>query len=789
MNVRWLPPPALAVPPGLAAATGLHPRAAELLFRRGLRDPEAVRRFLDPPLGCDPAEVPDLEAAAAAVLGALRRGERVAVYGDYDADGVTATALLVRALRLLGAEPRYYLPDRFHEGYGLSARRVEEMAADGARLILTCDCGVTAHAEVDLAARLGIPVVVTDHHELPAELPRATAVVSPLRLPPDHPCRHLPGVGTAWLLARELFRQAGRDPALADRHLELVAIGIVADVVPVVGTNRALLREGLARLWHTELPGLAALLRLAVGDREGDEEDVAFHLVPRLNAAGRLASADLAARLLLADDPAEGARLAQELDALNRRRRELTAAVLADAEAMLAGAGGPGPAALLYRPDWPEGVLGIAAGQLARRLGVPVALLTLKGDGRTATGSARAPDGVPLFDVVADCAPLLDRFGGHAAAAGFALAADRVPAFAERFRARAAARVPGPAEVVVKEADLEVDLGEVGLALQAGLRQAAPFGQGHPAPVLFARGVQVLWAGPTGDGRHLRLVLGDGQVRLRAIWWGAGTSTLPDGPVGVAFRLGLSRWGGTTEVQPVVEGLAPWDGGAPIVVGEVAAAQDATLAARGEVAAARGSEPAARGTAGAAGEPVQLVDRRGEALDRVRREFPGAAVLPGDGDLPRAAAVILAQAPPGPELLAEVLAATGARVAVLAWPRAASPSPLPRWLLRLAGAVRPAAGDGRWVDPARLALSLWETEAAVWAGLEALREAGRLDWEDDGGGLVLRLLDGGSAPADTPAMRRLARCLRETRAFRAFLARASPDEIRPLLQRGRKVRG
>lgn len=783
---RWLLPPPVELPPGYAAALGLALPATELLYRRGLRTAADALAYLGGELpGPAAPDLPDLDVAVARVLGALAAGERICVYGDYDADGVTSTALLVRLLGELGAHPAYHVPNRFREGYGLNARVLEELAAAGVRLVLTCDNGVSAAAEVARAAALGMAVVVTDHHELPPRLPDCP-VVNPRRLPADHPAHWLSGSGTAWLFGRALLQAAGRDPAGADRYLELAAIGMIADVVPLTGWGRSLCRRGLARLWQTPLPGLRSLLRVA-GLSDGDEEDVAFQIAPRLNAAGRMADAGLAVRLLLTDDATEGGGLAAELDRLNARRRELGEHMRQEA---LADAAGPlaagAPALVLYRPGWHEGILGIVAGQLCEQTGRPVAMLARRSGSGIVVGSARAPAGFPLYDAVAGCAAVLERFGGHAAAAGFSLQEAHVPEFQERLAAQAAELAPPPDPDPVAVADLALPLAAADRDLYTDLRRLAPWGPGSPAPVFLAGGVQVLSARPTADRRHLRLILRQGGAALGAVWWRGGDQDIPPGPVEVAYRLDLNRWQGAEVLQLVIAGLQPAGTAAP-------AAELPGLAAETPVA-----EPGLVAETPAAyivARAPTLVDRRGEPLAAVLAEFPGAQVFaegpapPGTADryrLAQSAALILLTPPPGPKVLEEVLALAGSATAVLAWARtppldAPGPGAFPRHLLGLLRHALERRG-GR-ITLAELAARTGELEAAVLAGLRALAYAGLVVlYPLPGDAYVVEQGAAAGRLRPGPATDHLRRLLRESSAFRAFLAREPLDRIKAALE-------
>ncbi|MFZ5826834.1 MAG: single-stranded-DNA-specific exonuclease RecJ [Bacillota bacterium] len=758
----WRPPDPVLVPPALLDAVGSAP-LAEMLYRRGFVAPAAALAFLNGAFDLDGPGLPDLEAGVAELARAVIARERICVYGDYDTDGVTAAALLVGLLRMLGADVTCYIPDRFRDGYGMNERAVAALAGEGTQLLLTCDCGIRSVAEVALARQRGMRVVVTDHHELGLELPEAEAVINPKRLPEAHPCRMLPGVGTAYLVARRLLAALGRSPAEADRWLDLVAVGIIGDVVPLTGANRELGRRGLSRLNSSPCEGLQALIQVAGLTGHLTEEEVAFQLVPRLNSAGRLDDARLAVRLLLATDPAEASALAARLDELNQERRRLTTAVV---EGAAAEAGDGGQAILLYRPEWHEGVLGIAAGRLAEERGIPVLLMTRRHGSNLLVGSARSPAGrLPLHEALDACSEHLVRHGGHAAAAGFSLLEERFPAFRaallEEVRRRSC---PDPAREE-RAADLSLPLAQAGRALYEELRRAAPYGEGNPAPVLYAADVALLSARPIGAGdRHLRLVLKDGEAALIGVWWGAGPTPPEPQRCELFYRLALHRWNGEEQLQVVVLHLGP----AP-------APDPAATPLQGPARPAVRSRPA-------------LVDRRGVDLPALRAELPSALFL-AEGRRARAEGavdryglrqaddLVLLTTPPGPRLLDEALAITGARRVVMAWPSEAAPDE-ERFLPSLMRLLAEAMQVSPWVSLSGLAAHLGELEPTVRAGLETLAESHLLAVvEEVGDRLKLRKRTDGRSIRNGAALDRLKGLLGESRSYRRFLRTAGLEAI------------
>src|SRR5215216_1256986 len=428
----------------LAAALGVSHVLAQVLVRRGLADPAAARAFL---AGAD-AHALDafggLRAAAGRILTHVGRRSRITVHGDYDVDGVAATAVLVRALRTLGADLDWYLPSRIDDGYGLAAATVGRLAERGTDLLVTVDCAITAVEEVAAARAGGLDVVVTDHHSPRADgrLPEASIVHPRVG---GYPCADLCATAVAHKLAQALLEGAGEDPAAAAEDLDLVALATVADVVPLLGENRRLVREGLRALAGTRKSGLRALMEVArVDPGTVDAGAIGFRLAPRINAAGRLHRADAGLELLLTEDPDRARAIAAELDAVNAERRDVETRILFAAEAQVAEHGAA-PAYVLAADDWHPGVIGIVAARIAERHHRPTVLIAL--DGAEGTGSGRS---IPAFDLLAGLtagARHLDRYGGHRAAAGLTIAREAIEGFRERFVAHAAA-VLTPADLM-----------------------------------------------------------------------------------------------------------------------------------------------------------------------------------------------------------------------------------------------------------------------------------------------------------------------------------------------------
>jgi single-stranded-DNA-specific exonuclease len=538
-----------------AERLGLSPRVAALLVGRGVTDSAALERFLGLPAAGlhDPALLPDAGPFVDRIARARHRRERVMVFGDFDADGLTGLAILVRVLRRLGLDAQPYVPSRLDEGHGLSLPAVDRAAADGVGLIVTVDCGSTSVAEVQVASDLGIDVLVTDHHRLPSRLPAAVAIVNPHRPDSQYPEPGLSGSGVAFKLGQLLLAGEAGGPAEALDLADLAIIGTVADVAPVLGENRSIARLGLERLRSQPRSGLAALLRRAGrAAAELDLEDVGFVLAPRLNAAGRVGEALVAARLLLSDDAAEADELAEQLEAANSSRRELMRQAIAEARVSVDAV--EGAPATIVRGAWPVGIVGLVAGRLAEERGRPAIVGAELGE--IVRASCRSTGGLDLAAALETCEDLLLRHGGHAAAAGFEIRAADWVAFRDRFLVLAGSLPePGPPSLAI---DLDLPARAVDYALLRDLGRVGPCGPGHPAPLLLIRDLAVV-RGREVSGGHSQLTLRRDPDVLDAIAFG-----WPElaGQVGPGDRLdvvaGISshRFGGFESLQLDIQDAA-----------------------------------------------------------------------------------------------------------------------------------------------------------------------------------------------------------------------------------------
>ncbi|MEQ8791322.1 MAG: single-stranded-DNA-specific exonuclease RecJ [Pirellulaceae bacterium] len=550
-------------------SAGVAPLVAHLLLSRGVVDPSAAKTFLEAKLGDlrDPGELPGVNTAADRVHEAVRDKRRIVIYGDYDADGMTATAILYNCLQLLGADVGYYVPNRLEDGYGLNHDALETLARRGAKMIITVDCGIASVSEAEKARELGLELIITDHHEMGERLPEAAALVHP-RLPGTHyPFGGLCGAGVALKLAWAICQRASGAQRVAPRMREfllsalgLAAIGTVADVVPLIDENRLIVRHGLASLSAKPPPGLAALIQITKLDRNPtlSSEDIAFSLGPRLNAAGRLGQAQLGVELLTTQSQERAQSLAEYIHELNKSRDSLDRSILLAARKQIKehGDADDEPALVLAGRGWHAGVIGIVAGRLAERYHRPVVMISLDELGvKPGIGSARSIPGFNLYDALTACAPRLVGYGGHAAAAGLRIDEAEVEGFRAEFCEFAAANVTAESRVASLHIDVEAPLSQLTLRTIEQMEQLAPFGEGNPRPLLCTSGVELVDAPRRmGEGaRHLSLKVRQQNLNLRAVAFGkaewAEEIEKAAAPLDIAYRPVINQFRGRRSVE------------------------------------------------------------------------------------------------------------------------------------------------------------------------------------------------------------------------------------------------
>ena len=502
---------------------------ARILAARGFADASEAERYLNPRLSSltDPFEMPGMDAAVARIWKAIDEGESITVFGDYDCDGVTSTALVVSVLERLGASVAPFIPKRSDEGYGFSIAAFERSRKEApASLIITVDCGSGSIETVAAAKAAGIDVVITDHHELVAERPAAVALINP-RLGVPEELESLSGAGVAFKLCHGVVSLGLRDGRELARELDLradldiVAIGTVADVVPLTGENRILVRHGLRQLNEEPRCGVTALLRVANVRMRVDCYHLGFLIGPRINAAGRLGDARPALDLLLTRDPGMARRLAGQLDAANRERKRIEETILQEADVVLSRtySDETHTGIVVGARGWHIGAIGIAAARLSGRYRRPTVVIAVNAEG-VGTGSCRSVEPVNVIEVLEGCADLLERFGGHRMAAGLTIKEDKIAEFTERFNAMCAKQATQDDYLAVNDIDAWITLGEADTELLAGIDRLRPLGQGNPTPYFATRGVSVIGRPKLVGKNHLKMVIGSGASEIDAIAFG-----------------------------------------------------------------------------------------------------------------------------------------------------------------------------------------------------------------------------------------------------------------------------
>jgi single-stranded-DNA-specific exonuclease len=796
----WIEPVPVDVPPEFQAAIGGRPMVARILVQRGITDITAARAFLDPDAytPCPPEALPGMLAACQRIESAIRQGETICVWGDFDVDGQTSTTLLVSALRGLGAKVLYHIPVRAKESHGVTVEALAPMLDQGAGLVVTCDTGIGAVDAVDYARSRGVDVIITDHHALPEVLPAARAIITPRMLPEGHALSGLPGVGVAYKLAEALYQQAGRGEE-AKSFLDLVSLGIVADLAAQTGDTRYLLQRGLPVLRQTQRTGLQVMFELAsLQPAFLTEEHIGFVLGPRLNALGRLDDANPAVELLTTADAGRARVLATHLEGLNARRRLLTAQVLRAAQEQIEKDSSllESAALVLSHPEWPGGVIGIVASELVERYNRPTILLSTP-PGQPARGSARSIEGVNITEAIASQKALLLGYGGHPMAAGLSLDPANLNAFRRGLSHYVEKALGGAPPRPTLAIDGQIGLADLTLDLVSDLERLAPFGAGNPPLVLSIPRLTVLASSTIGrEGSHLQVVVKDEHDQTRRVlWWGGADWPLPEGPFDLACVVRASNYRGQRDVQ------VEWIDARPVEAPEIDLRRRlAVIDQRGlehplpvlkEIVAAAGplvhEEPEKPDAAASPlvheepGNPLAATEVGasvwGEAEAREKLESAGLPVC----DRTRLAPVetlIIWTTPPGRAELQAVLEATHPRTVVIFSVDPAE-SGLEPFLKRLAGLVKHVRERlGGQVELSRLAAATAQREVAVRLGLQ---------WLEARGLVKIALLPEGLIQFEPPQGEDTARAgqilvqlralLEETAAYRKYFKTAEKENL------------
>lgn len=827
-NKIWKAPAEVSLDPELVEIAGSEV-LARLLIRRGVTSVEQARIFLDPAnyTPTSPMEFADMPAAIMRISKAIALQEKITVYGDYDVDGVTATSVVLTVLRKLGANVDYYIPNRASEGYGLNLKAVSILASKHrTRLIISCDCGISNFAEINLAKQLGVETIIVDHHSMPEMLPPATAILHPKQFQEDHPLFHLPGVGVAYKLCEALLQDNGMHGEVTALH-DFVTLGMIADMVPLVSENRYLVQIGLPALATSPRAGIRALLDQTV--KMDGTDLVGFGLAPRINAVGRLSDANLAVQLMTTDNFDEAKELARQLDLENQRRQELCEQIFfeADQKAKNVLAQREDFALALYSPGWHHGVVGIVASRLVEKYHVPVFIAELDQAEGKLKGSARGIPGIDLYQVLKENEHLMSKWGGHQAAAGFSTEADKADALCKALVDTCNRMLASRSLAPRLEIDLVLDSATVDLSLAKEIGKLGPFGMGNKKPVIALTGMFVVNTRPLGkEGKHHRIVVRDtvcGGLQECVFWRSAGRVPEIGASVDVAFcpetnvyqnkerlQLVLADWrpasalvsmepeepaptavpGIVVPAQTNVEGTLPslqletsYDG---VRASTVVTNSTSPRAADAPPPAARfASVEITWKDLRGHGNPQSVLEaairRLGNKLSiysESNESFDGATAT-DRSSISECAHLLIWQYPPSIQDLQEIVRKSKPANLYLVGGAATGDCDAATFMKRLNGLVRFAVNhrDGE-AAAEKLATALSTTKLAIALGLAVLKKVGVIDWYAEEGIIYIDMLGAPERPAEgTPEYTQLVNVLAEIAEFRKWCADSSLNAI------------
>ncbi len=764
-TIQWLEPQPVRLPSDLLEAAGGDRLLAEALSRRGIRTKALAEAFLDPRRyqPAPPSDLPDLDAAVKRIAAAIRNDEHIGIWGDFDVDGQTATAVLLNTLQALGAKTSFYLPVRAHESHGIAIPNLAAFLENGVQLLLTCDTGISEQKAVEFAVRRGVDCIITDHHTLPPNPPQALAIINPQRLPAEHPLHPLCGVGCAYKLAEGLFDHFGRRGEAA-QLLDLVALGTIADVAQLTGDNRYLVQMGLERIHRQARPALQAMLELTEIDyTQVTDEHLAYILAPRLNALGRLGDANPAVPFLLSEVVESARPLALALETANNQRKLLCDQVFQAAQSQIEQDSGllSEPVLVLSHPNWPSGVIGIAASRLVEAYNRPVILISCP-PGEPARASARSIEGINITAVLAEEQELLLAYGGHAMAAGFSIEPEKISQL--RTAISRSLRTLTTRESLAQQLaiDAYLPLDRLTIDLVEMLDRLSPYGPGNRPLVLATRNLTLKSFSPIGKNEeHLQLIVEDpAGVSRKIIWWQGAGFGLPEERFDLAYSVRASNYRGDRSIQ------LEWINARPI--------EDELLVRRRYA-------------------NLEALDFRGtpdplKALDEINCGDPCAIWQEGQKvetvsgtdryHLEAAETLVIWNIPPGLSELNQILETTQPRRAAFFGLNSATDN-LPGFLKQLAGLVRFAINRRQGqVSVAELAAATAQREMTVRKGIAWWIAHGDII-QVAGNGAVFTLRQGG-APDKAARIKietELDDLLRETSAFRAYFLRAEIDQL------------
>lgn len=734
-------------------------KIAVLAAKRGLDTKEKLKEFIEvesyTPLKVE--EFPGINKIVKFILKFINNDKNILIYGDYDVDGITSTAILIDGLRKLSSNIKYHIPDRFKEGYGLN-KDVIASYAEEIDLIITCDCGISNHEEVKYAKELGINIVITDHHDLPAKLPEADFVISPRLLPEDHKAYWLPGAGMAYFIIKAIYKEIDKN-GQEDEFLDLLLLAIIADVVPLVGENRYLFKTALKKLKNTKRVGLRALYNaLDINPSEINEKVLGFQIGPVLNSAGRIDSAEKGLELLIAENFHKAAGIAAQLIEINKRRKELSQKIYLQAEKSVNNDQKKG--LVTFNQEWHQGVVGIAAGRIVENYQIPAVLMTSNQENDLITGSARSIEGVNINEIIGECSDLLEKHGGHAAAAGFSLKKDRLEKFRIRLQRLIDNEMKEQEYKQLIEPELCISLNEIEDEFYKKLRIFAPFGESNPEPLFYTE-AEVLSSREISQGKHKRLVLSDGEKNITALWWWA--EEVNTGlKQKIAFNLNENIYRGSRSLQLEIKALE-------------SSAKEEALSSKDKLGAKKA---------------LKIIDLRDKDLEKLEVGQENTVYfLEGKNNLSlypiinrdyqrKAERLVLIAFPPSAEILKEMIILTGAEEIVLS-SIIDNTLGFKEFIRLLVGLIKYTINNKNSIlNIIDAAVFLSEKEITVKRGLDYLRANGVLSYEYISYHEVLVSKDGSADKGMTNLRgRQLSKLLKESAAFRRYLKNKSIEKI------------
>lgn len=735
---------------------------AKIFYNRGYKNSDTVRQMLKDEyyIPTDVNEFEGMQKAVARIIKAADSGEKVCVYGDYDVDGVTSTVILVECLSLFIDEVVYHVPDRFTEGYGMNLDVIERLAADGVTLVITCDCGISNINEINRAKELGMDVILTDHHTIPSELPNADVILNPKLLYEGHKARNISGCAMAYFLCLALLRSKGLEEKSED-YLDMLALSLIADVVSLNGENRYLLKRAIPKLFNTKREGLIKLLEIASKTSElSTEEDIAFQIAPRINAAGRMESARLPVELMLCKDPFASSEMAQKIDFLNAERKRVQQEIIDQATEQVETKKKNKTVFVLYSDFWHHGIIGIAAGRICEVYKKPAILLSLKEDGKTVVGSARSIEEVNIYELIKECSGRLLKFGGHSQAAGLSLLKDNLKDFVAEIE-YAAEKKHFIRDIINVDVDMELEIDDITEELYERLISAGPYGEGFEAPMFVSYGLKVLTDRKTEKNHHIMVLEGRNNTRISAVKWFGEDKSLQGQVFDVIYKISKNTYKGNSNLQLTLVYMLESEG-------------EVRRVFKGEIIDERGCD---------IGQLVEKYHKAQFFYEGLSSKCPLSCAVDRFG-IDRADNLVFLSPPPNTEIFREIVALSNPQNIIINF------SVLPDYSLKgfvtnLLGLIKYIVTKDNgvaFIEP--MAVKLGVEESIVKAGLKFLKAAGKINYvlsEDDE---KVILLKGDGAIENTVALAEkwLRNALMEKMAYQQFILKTEVENFKEYLK-------